>query len=104
MYILFRIATLKVQFGVDRDYMTRYNAFAYQPATMAFYNQSEGIMVGNYPLCNAYINMKLGKVRFFVMCSHVNQGLFGGENYFSTAHNPLNPRRFQLGLTIDFAN
>lgn len=104
MYLLFRIATLKVQFGVDCDYMTRYNALAYQPATMAFYNQSEGIMVGNYPLCNAYVNMKLGKVRFFVMCSHVNQGLFGGDNYFSTAHNPLNPRRFQLGLTIDFAN
>lgn len=104
MYLLFRIATLRVQFGVDCDYMTSYKALAYQPATMAFYNQDEGIKVGNYPMCNAYINMKLSKVKFFVMCSHVNQGLFGGNNYFSTAHNPLNPRRFQLGLTIDFAN
>ncbi len=104
MYLLFRVATLRVQFGVDCDYMTRYKALAYQPATMSFYNQDEGIMVGNYPMVNAYINMKLSKVRFFVMCSHVNQGLFGGNNYFSTAHNPLNPRRFQFGLTVDFAN
>ncbi|MDE7388912.1 MAG: putative porin, partial [Muribaculaceae bacterium] len=104
MYLLFRLATLRVQIGVDCQYMTRYKALAYQPATMSFYNQDEGIMVGDYPLCNAYANMKLGKVRFFVMCSHVNRGLFGGNNYFSTAHNPVNPRRFQLGLTVDFAN
>ena len=37
------------------------------------------------------------------MMSHVNQGLTG-SNYFSMTHYPMNPRRFQLGLSIDFAN
>ncbi len=103
MYLLFRVATLKVQFGVDCNYMTSYKAQAYQPATMTFYNQDE-IRVGNYPMMDAYLNMKLSKVRFYVLCSHFNQGLFGGSNYFSAAHYPLNPRRFMFGVSIDFAN
>lgn len=103
MYLLFRVATLRVQFGVDCNYMTSYKAQAYQPATMTFYNQDE-IRVGNYPMMDAYLNMKLSKVRFYVLCSHFNQGLFGGSNYFSAAHYPLNPRRFMFGVSIDFAN
>ncbi|MBD5281541.1 MAG: putative porin [Bacteroides sp.] len=103
MYLLFRVATLRVQFGVDCNYMTSYKAQAYQPATMTFHNQDE-IRVGNYPMMDAYLNMKLSKVRFYVLCSHFNQGLFGGSNYFSAAHYPLNPRRFMFGLSIDFAN
>ena len=51
-----------------------------------------------------YMNFKLSKTRFYVMFSHVNQGLFGGDNWFSMPGYPLNPRRFQLGLSIDFAN
>lgn len=103
MYLLFRVATLKVQFGVDCNYMTKYKAQAYQPATMTFHNQDE-IYVGNYPMMDAYLNMKLSKVRFYLLLSHFNQGLFGGSNYFSAAHYPLNPRRFMFGLSIDFAN
>lgn len=103
MFLLFRVATLHVQFGVDCNYMTRYRAMAYQPATMTFHNQDE-IYVGNYPMMDAYLNMKLSKVRFYLLVSHFNQGLFGGSNYFSAAHYPLNPRRFLFGLTIDFAN
>lgn len=103
MFLLFRIATLRVQFGVDCNYMTRYRAQAYQPATMTFHNQDE-IYVGNYPMMDAYLNMKLSKVRFYLLVSHFNQGLFGGPNYFSAAHYPLNPRRFLFGLSIDFAN
>ena len=104
LYILFKIAkVLHVQFGVDCDYYTKYNAPAYQPATMAFCNQGN-VKVGGYPFVNAYINMKLRKARFYVMMSHLNQGMFGGNNYFSMPGYPLNPRRFQIGISVDFAN
>lgn len=103
LYLLFKVArVLDVQLGVDCDYYTRYKAPGYQPATMLFYNQKE-VDCGNYPFMNAYINFKLSKARFYVMMSHVNQGLFG-SNYFSMPHYPLNPRRFQLGVSVDFAN
>lgn len=103
LYLLFGIAgVLKVQLGVDCDYYTRYYAPGYQPALMAFYNQQE-TQVGNYPFMNAYANFKLKKARFYVMFSHVNQGLMG-RNYFALPDYPMNPRRFQLGVSIDFAN
>lgn len=103
LYLHFRIATLKVQLGVDCDYYTRYRAPAYQPATAQWVNQSEYLM-GNYPFCNVYANMKLSRARFYVLYSHFNKGLFGGSNYFSSPFYPLNPSRFQLGISVDFAN
>lgn len=103
LYLRFRIATLHVQLGVDCDYYTRYRAPAYQPATASFVNQRD-YLCGNYPFCNAYINMKLSKARFYVLYSHANQGLFGGSNYFSMPFYPVNPSRLQLGISVDFTN
>ncbi len=102
LYIRARIATLHFQLGLDCDYYTRYHAPAYQPATATFHNQREALL-GNYPFMTAYANMKLSKVRFYVMMTHINQGWFSAD-YFSLPHYPLNPRRFQMGLSIDFAN
>lgn len=103
MYLLFRVATLRVQFGIDCDYYTRYYAPAYQPALASFVNQRE-MKVGNYPFCNVYLNMKLSRARFYVMYSHANKGIFGGNNYFSIPYYPLNPARLQLGISVDFLN
>lgn len=104
MFLQFRIATLKLQLGIDCDYYTKYQGMLYQPATMAFHVQGENAKwVGNYPLCNVYLNCKLYKTRFFVMCSHVNQNWFG-RNYFSMPGYPVNPRQLRLGVSVDFAN
>lgn len=102
LFLLFRVATLHVQLGVDCDWYTKYYAPAYQPATASFINQHE-VKLGNYPFMNVYANMKLGRTRFYVMMSHINQGWFSND-YFSVVDYPLNPRRFQLGLSVDFAN
>lgn len=104
MFLLFRIAkVLHVQLGVDCNYYTKYYAPAYQPATMMFHTQQEK-KLGNYPMMNVYANMKLYKARFYVLYSHANRGLFGGSDYFSALHYPINPSRFQLGVSVDFAN
>ena len=103
LYLLFKVAkVLHVQLGVDCDYYTRYYAPTYQPATMAFYNQRD-TQVGNYAFMNVYANFKLKKARFYVMVSHVNQGWFSKE-YFSMPLYPVNPRKFQLGVSVAFAN
>lgn len=103
LYFIFKIATLHVQLGVDCDYYTKYYSPGYQPALAAFTNQRD-MKVGNYPFCNAYINMKLSRARFYVLYSHMNKGLFGGNSYFSMPYYPLNPARFQMGISVDFAN
>lgn len=103
LFIRFRVAkVLHVDLGVDCDYYTRYYAPGFQPATMGFYNQRD-VKVGNYPFMNVYANMKLKRARFYVMMSHVNQGMMG-DNYFALPHYPMNPRRFQMGVSVDFAN
>lgn len=103
LYLQFlMVKVLNVQVGVDCDYYTAYNGYAYNPATMSFHSQNE-VKVGNYPFINAYLTCKLKKARFYVMMSHLNQGWFS-HNYFSVAHYPLNPQRFQLGVSVDFAN
>ncbi len=95
---------LHIQLGVDCDLYTKYKGYAYQPATMTFATQQTS-QLGGYPFCNAYINLRLYRARFYFMMSHVNQGLFGSRyNEFSLPGYPINPRRFQLGIAVDFAN
>lgn len=99
---LFKV--LHVQAGVDCDFYTKYKGYNYQPATMTFSTQQD-TSLGGYPFCNAYINFRLYRARFYFMMSHVNQGLFGSSyNEFSLPNYPINPRRFQLGIAVDFAN
>lgn len=103
MYLWFRaFRVLQVQLGLDCNYYTRYYAPDYQPATMTFSNQQQ-TKIGNYAFMDLYLTCKLSKVRFYVMMSHINQGLFS-KDYFSMPLYPLNPRKFQIGLSIDFTN
>ncbi|MDE6717717.1 MAG: putative porin, partial [Muribaculaceae bacterium] len=95
---------LRMQIGIDCDYYTRYRGLDYQPATMQFHVQGENpVEVGNFAFANVYLNARIKKTRFFIVWSHVNQGLFG-SNYFALPHYPANPRQLKLGLSIDFAN
>ena len=104
LYLNFAIArVLKVQLGVDCNYYTEYYAPRYNPATMTFHTQQEQ-KCGNFAFMNVYANFKLKKTRFFVAMTHFNQGMFGGDNYFASPHYPLNPRRLQMGVSVDFTN
>lgn len=103
MFLHFKaFRVLDLQIGADCDYYTRYRGVNYQPATMSFC-VGEDWKMGDYPFCNVYITAKLYRTRFFLMMSHINQGWFG-SNYFSMPLYPLNPRRFQLGISVDFYN
>lgn len=103
MFLHFRaFRVLDLQIGIDCDWYTRYYGLELQPATMTFHTQNT-TKVGNYAFCNAYITARLYKVRFYVLWSHVNQGLFS-KDYFSMPHYPVNPRRLMLGLSVDFAD
>ena len=104
LYFIFKIAkVLHVQLGVDCRYFTQYYSEAYQPGILAFHTQNE-TKIGNYPIMNAYANMKLKQTRFFVMYSHANQGILGNNNYFTIPHYPIPPSMLQIGISIDFVN
>lgn len=104
LYLKFTVArVLHCQIGVDANYYTRYYAPAYAPATMSFINQRD-TKCGDFAFMNLYANFKMKQARFFIQYSHFNKGLLGGDRYFSVPHYPLNPARFQLGVSVNFLN
>lgn len=105
-YLKFKIAkVLKCDFGFDVRYFSKYYAPDYAPG-LGQYCVQEGdsrTEVGNYPIVNIYANFHLKRTRFFIMMSHVNEGLTS-NNYFLTPHYPLNERTLRLGLSWNFYN
>ena len=91
---------LSMQIGVNVRYHTSYYAPAYMPATGQFYTQSK-ILIGNYPVMNAYLNFHLKRTRFFIEYYHVNNMFMKGA-YFSMPNYPINPTITKIGVSWNF--
>lgn len=91
---------LSMQIGVNVRYNTAYFAPAYMPATGQFYSQSK-ILIGNYPVVNAYLNFHLKRTRFFVEYYHINQ-MFMKNGYFSMPNYPIDPAIMKMGVSWNF--
>ena len=106
LYIVFRIAkVLRVQLGGDVRYFTEYYAPDYAPIIQQFTVQSPEtrMKLGNYPICNAYVNLFLKHCRFYVNVNHVKNGT-GNKNAFLVPHNPINTMNIHFGLSWNFFN
>ena len=91
---------LKLQIGFDLYYNSLYYAPAYMPATGQFYLQRE-TKYGDYPMFNAFANLKIKRMRLFFKMEHVTEGVFD-RNYFSAMHYPLHGRAFKFGFSWSF--
>jgi hypothetical protein len=91
---------LSMQIGVNVRYNTAYFAPAYMPATGQFYSQSK-ILIGNFPVVNAYLNFHLKRTRFFLEYYHVN-ALFMKSAYFSMPNYPIDPTIMKMGVSWNF--
>ena len=107
LYLKFRIAkVLNVELGADAIYFTKYYAPDYCPAINQFAiqkNEASRVELGGYPFIDVYANLKLKKVRFFVMMSHVNNGS-GNRMSFLAPHYPTNSNVLHLGVSWPFFN
>ncbi len=92
---------LRVELGIDGRYNTEYYAPGWSPGTTVFYNQRER-KTGNYPMMDAFINAKWKRMRILFKMEHWNYDLFGGHEYFSLPHYPLNKRMFKMGISWAF--
>ena len=107
LYLKFTYArVLRIELGGDVRYFTAYYAPTYSPAFGMYHLQNADpearVPIGDYPIVNVYANFHLKQCRFYVMYSHVNEGLFGLSNSFLVPHYPINPRWFKLGLSWNF--
>ena len=92
---------LRLQIGLDGRYNTSYYAPGYNPALSAFYNQRD-YSIGNYPYLDVFITAKWKRMRIFLKYQHLNEGLFGNNEYFSVAGYPLNQGMFKFGISWGF--
>lgn len=93
---------LLYQFGVEVYYHSKYYGYEYMPSIEQFYIQNEK-MIGNYPIINVFLNVKISNVRIFVKYEHINPGIVD-KNPFTTLHYPLSGSMLKMGLSWSFYN
>src|SRR2546430_1673729 len=69
---------LWLQFGAQARYVSAYMANAYMPETNQFYLQDKK-NYGDYVFIDVFFNAQIDRFRFFLLASHINQGLTGGN-------------------------
>jgi hypothetical protein len=95
---------LRTMLGIDIYYNTSFKGciYEYSPALAEYYIQkNENEAIGDYPLMDAFLNIKLKSVRFFFKLQHFNSGWFG-QNYYSTIHYPYEKLAFKFGIFWTF--
>lgn len=91
---------LKARVGANVFFRTKFYADAYSPATGQFYNQKTK-KIGDYPVVDAFVDLKWRRTVLFFKYEHVNQGIPNNE-YFSALHYPLNQRIIKFGVSWIF--
>ncbi len=75
---------LDIQLGLAGNYTSSYYADAYMPVTQQFHIQNK-LAVGNYPVVDAFANLRIKRVLLLLKYSHLNhRWLSNGEGYFLT--------------------
>ena len=95
---------LEIEAGANMTYFTRYQAPTYSPAAGLYHlqNGSDIQEIGGYPLINAYANLRIKGVRFYVMYYHANDGLLKNTDSFFVPGYPINPSMVKFGLNWTF--
>jgi hypothetical protein len=87
---------LWLQFGVQARYVSAFKANAFMPATDQFYLQDQK-EYGNYVFVDVFLNAQIDRFRFFLLASHINQGL-SGANYMLCPTYAMPDRSLKAGL------
>ncbi|MBN1597902.1 MAG: hypothetical protein JW894_06370 [Bacteroidales bacterium] len=92
---------LQVMLGFDLFYNTSFNGYEYSPALAQFYTQSDNY-IGNYPLVDAFLNIKLKRTRFFFKMQHFYTLFDKYNGYYSTVRYPYNQYALKFGISWTF--
>lgn len=88
--------------GFEAFWFSKYNAYAYEPTTDAFYLQNIQA-IGNFPYVSVFLNARVSQAAFFVKASHLTS-FFMPNNYYGAYLHPLAPFAVRLGISWQFWN
>lgn len=87
---------LHIQTGLELHYKSKFYGDAYMPVTQQYYLQDSQLVEGAI-LADAFANMRVNRVRFFLKFSHVNQGLLEPGYFVAPGYLQLQ-RGFGFGV------
>ncbi len=96
----FRKTDLRLQFGADFFFQTRWQGDSWMPSTGLWLNQQR-YDTGGYPRFDPFATMKLKRTRLFVKFENAFQG-FPSDGYFTVPLYPMMDRVWRLGFSWDF--
>ena len=87
---------LYMQFGVDIQHQTAYYADAYMP-TIQQYHLQDRYEIPAFVQADAYLTLRINRVRLFFKMQNVTQGLLN-SNYYTAYLHPAMGRSFGYGV------
>lgn len=91
---------MPIQIGVDANWKSTYDGFAYNPVIQQFHLQN-GFSIESYAAADLFINFKVGNARYFAKMTHINQP-GNADGYFITPYYPGQHRVLDFGVTWYF--
>ena len=91
---------LHFQTGVVFSYFSKYYANDYNPVIGDFFVQDKR-KIGDYPVFDFFIDMKIRTARIYLILEHVNSSL-SGYNYYSAPNYPYRDFSLRFGLVWNF--
>lgn len=93
---------LYLQVGIDVRRRMGYYGYAFAPVLQQFYLQND-FLLEDYWVVDAFANMRIRNVQFFLRMPHLNQGLVkSNPSYFDTPWFPARQRVFEFGFNWQF--
>ena len=91
---------LYLQTGIILNYFTKYFADDHNPVLAEFFvqNQKE---IGDFPLLDFFINVRVRQTRLFLKAEHFNSG-FTGNQFYATPNHPYRDFLVRFGLVWNF--
>lgn len=103
LYFRFKMfKVLKTLAGAEVSYFSAFDSPSFMPATARFFNARER-SIGDYPLLDVFVSVKIRKARVSLRYQHVNEG-FGAYNFYAAPHYPMPDRIFRIGISWRFFN
>lgn len=90
-----------LQTGVTFNMFSSYMANSYNPLYSDYYLQNSQA-VGNFPVIDLFLNVKVRTMRIFVIGQHFNNVLSSKNNYFSAPNQPYTDFIFRFGIIWNF--
>jgi Putative porin len=87
---------LYIQTGLEFHYKSGYYADAFMPATQQFYQQNKA-STNDYPLVDAFADLRINRVRVFVKLSNLGSGIVSNGYYTSQGWTGMG-RTFAFGV------